>query len=153
MFTQRNNKAKCFQDCIVKNRKTNGLRFRCDIRWVRKGEGRRRGVGQWGRTHPGSGVGGWVVWETLVSKPQTFHLVLYPRVVKPDVKRQGSVTTGACVAEFGLVWTNGFKKAYGSRGSNSPPYRITNPPRLIFFETTCGIITTSAGQKSIAGPE
>lgn len=34
MFTQRNNKAKCFQDCIVEKTKTekmNGLRFRCDL--------------------------------------------------------------------------------------------------------------------------
>lgn len=59
MFTQRNNKAKCFQDCIVEkkqNRKMNGLRFRWDSGWVTGGWSCHGvGMGGWVR-----GVGGWL---------------------------------------------------------------------------------------------
>lgn len=73
-----------------------------------------------------------------------------PFVIKLNVQCRGSVETDAYVAEFGLVWTDGFKgiRLEGLRLPLVQKYKIHI---TIFLVTTCKIIIT-AGQ-SMADPE
>lgn len=144
MFTQRNNKAKCFQDCIVEkknkqNRKMNGLRFRWDSG---SGDGELGLVLSWIRLR-------WGGWGGLVRKPQTFHLVLYPLVVKLNVECRGSVETDADLSrDLVTERTDGFE---GIRLEGLKLALIQNLQIHLNFLPRDGIIST-AGQ-FMADPE
>lgn len=152
MFRQRNNKAKCFQDCIVEKTKTE--------KWMAWGLGERNvggwrgwvcGWGEVGWSCPGLGIGeqvgeqGWWMgggpWSENL-KPFTLSCTPFSQT---ECKMSGQCGDRRLSSRIWFGVDRWIQKAYGSRGSNSPSYRITNPPHYLPFVTTCGIITT-AGQ-------
>lgn len=132
MFTQRNNKAKCFQDCIVEKNKTET--------WMAWGLGET--TGGWRGAGRGVPFGLWVGVNGSGPAQETSNLPPCPVPLcfqKRNVKCLGSVETDACVARIWFwVDENGFK---GKRLKLTLHANATLIPRENVWHYNCRAIT------------